>query len=81
MSTRTICLQDGDIAYVPEPLNIHRRHQNSATHLAKGSAHIDEIKKVHAYLEEAYGSDDVSGDRRGNILHFCATNSASARIV
>ena len=63
-----ICLQDGDIAYVPEPLNIHRRHQNSATHLAKGSAHIDEIKKVHSYIEEAYGSDDVSGDRRAQYI-------------
>ncbi len=57
----TICLRDGDIAYVPEPLNVHRRHQHSATHITLGDAHIAEIEKVHAYFEEAYGS---SGDVR-----------------
>jgi hypothetical protein len=60
----TICLRDGEIAYVPDSLNIHRRHQNSATHITLGSAHIAEIEKVYAYLEEAYGSDDGLRCRR-----------------
>ena len=54
----TLCLREGDVTYVPEPLNIHRRHENSATHATTGAAHIAEIEKVHDYLEEAYGRDD-----------------------
>jgi glycosyltransferase involved in cell wall biosynthesis len=57
----SVCLQDGDVAYVAEPLNIHRRHRDSATHVVTGNAHIAEIEKVYAFLKSAYGS---SGDLR-----------------
>jgi hypothetical protein len=43
---------------VAEALNIHRRHPTSATHVAKGRAHIAEVERVHSFLAEAYGDDD-----------------------
>jgi glycosyltransferase involved in cell wall biosynthesis len=60
----TICLRGGDVAYVPEALNIHRRHRDSATHRTRGDAHIAEIEDVHSYLEEMYGSDESLRLRR-----------------
>lgn len=35
--------ENAGIAYVAEPLNIHRRHDASATHRLDGTAHLDEI--------------------------------------
>jgi len=35
------------IAYVAEPLNIHRRHGNSATHRLVGQKHLGEVARIH----------------------------------
>ena len=35
------------IAYVAEPLNIHRRHGTSATHRLVGQEHIGEVARIH----------------------------------
>lgn len=35
------------IAYVAEPLNIHRRHNDSATHRLAGQKHLGEVARIH----------------------------------
>ncbi len=35
------------IAYVAEPLNIHRRHDASATHRLVGQKHLGEVARIH----------------------------------
>jgi hypothetical protein len=35
------------IAYVADPLNIHRRHAASVTHSLKAQKHIEEIESIH----------------------------------
>ena len=35
------------IAYVAEPLNIHRRHGDSATHRLAGQKHLGEVARIH----------------------------------
>jgi glycosyltransferase involved in cell wall biosynthesis len=40
------------IAYVADPLNVHRRHAASVTHSLKAQKHIDEIASIHAFVRE-----------------------------
>jgi glycosyltransferase involved in cell wall biosynthesis len=43
-------LKYGSIAFTPVPANIHRRHQNSVTLASFGAKHLDEIRKMQAYV-------------------------------
>ena len=43
-----MCRMGGDVCYLSESLNVHRRHQASATHMTKLEAHVDEVARVHA---------------------------------
>jgi glycosyltransferase involved in cell wall biosynthesis len=54
-----VCQLDGDVRYIAEALNIHRRHGLSATHIVKKEAHIAEIEKLHKFLENAFGIDEA----------------------
>ena len=38
------------IAYVAEPLNIHRRHSQSTTHRLAGQKHLGEVARIHRLL-------------------------------
>ena len=37
----------GNVVYVSEPLNVHRRHAASVTHKLDPARHIDEIRRIH----------------------------------
>ncbi|MBV9078027.1 MAG: glycoside hydrolase family 99-like domain-containing protein, partial [Methylobacteriaceae bacterium] len=57
------CRAGGEVAYVAEPLNRHRRHGSSVTHaLAKG-AHLDEICRVQALALSAGAPDPAVAAR------------------
>lgn len=43
------------IAYVADPLNIHRRHAQSVTHSLKAQKHVDEIKRIHEVVGARFG--------------------------
>jgi glycosyltransferase involved in cell wall biosynthesis len=47
----SICRQPGEVSFCAQPLNIHRRHGDSATHRTTSAAHVAEIARVH----EAFG--------------------------
>jgi glycosyltransferase involved in cell wall biosynthesis len=40
------------IAYVADPLNVHRRHAQSVTHSLKAQKHLDEIADLHRVMRE-----------------------------
>jgi glycosyltransferase involved in cell wall biosynthesis len=43
------------IAYVADPLNVHRRHAASVTHSLKAQKHIEEIESMHRVARERFG--------------------------
>lgn len=43
---------DARIAYVADPLNVHRRHAASVTHSLKARNHIKEIADIHTFVRE-----------------------------
>ncbi|GLH76742.1 hypothetical protein SSBR45G_16500 [Bradyrhizobium sp. SSBR45G] len=46
------------IAYVADPLNVHRRHAASVTHSLKAQKHVDEIAAMHDAARTRFGLDD-----------------------
>jgi hypothetical protein len=42
------------IAYVADPLNVHRRHAASVTHSLKAQKHIAEIEGMHRVARERF---------------------------
>ncbi|WP_271504865.1 glycoside hydrolase family 99-like domain-containing protein [Bradyrhizobium sp. CCBAU 11357] len=42
------------IAYVADPLNVHRRHAASVTHSLKAQKHIEEIESMHRVARERF---------------------------
>ena len=47
----------GDIAWIAESLNVHRRHAQSVTHSLDNRRHLAEIEAMHAHVRAAFGSD------------------------
>jgi glycosyltransferase involved in cell wall biosynthesis len=43
------------IAYVADPLNVHRRHAASVTHSLKAQQHITEIERMHRIARDHFG--------------------------
>ncbi|QHO78849.1 lipopolysaccharide biosynthesis protein [Bradyrhizobium sp. CCBAU 051011] len=43
------------IAYVADPLNVHRRHAASVTHSLKAKKHLEEIDSMHRVARERFG--------------------------
>jgi glycosyltransferase involved in cell wall biosynthesis len=43
------------IAYVADPLNVHRRHAASVTHSMKAQKHVEEIASMHRAARERFG--------------------------
>jgi glycosyltransferase involved in cell wall biosynthesis len=42
------------IAYLADPLNVHRRHSQSVTHALKAQMHLDEITTVHGVILQRF---------------------------
>jgi hypothetical protein len=40
----------GSVAYVAEPLNLHRRHGSGVTHNLPPVRHLDEIRRMHRHM-------------------------------
>jgi GT2 family glycosyltransferase len=49
-----LCKHPGEIAYVSRPLNIHRRHGGSVTHMTSKADHVDEIERVHKISRDLF---------------------------
>jgi glycosyltransferase involved in cell wall biosynthesis len=42
-----LCARGGGVSYLPDPLNVHRRHAVSVTHALKAEKHLGEIRRMH----------------------------------
>lgn len=51
------CLQGGSIVYVADPLNVHRRHDDSVTHALKKDKHLKEIQAIHDLVLKVFPKD------------------------
>ena len=48
------------VAYVSQPLNIHRRHAESVTHSLKGQRHVDEISDIHNVVRRLFPQSNAT---------------------
>jgi hypothetical protein len=51
-------ITDSRLAYFPQPLNRHRRHESSVTLKSFDAAQIAEIRDIQQWCAREYGSDD-----------------------
>lgn len=60
--------EGGSVAYVAQPLNVHRRHAASVTHTLTPERHLDEIGRMHRHMREVVGEDPVLLGRQRHAL-------------
>ncbi len=65
--------QGGRVAYLAEPLNVHRRHARSVTHALDGERHVDEIGRCHALVREAARLSEARCGQQERYLDEVAT--------
>lgn len=65
--------QGGRVAYVAEPLNVHRRHAQSVTHALDGERHVDEIRQCHALVRDAWPLPEARRAQQERYLGEVAT--------
>ena len=46
----------GRVAFVAQPLNVHRRHPNSVTHRMPINRHLDEVTRMHRHMRGLLGA-------------------------
>ncbi|MGA2794052.1 MAG: glycosyltransferase, partial [Roseiarcus sp.] len=52
------------IAYVADPLNVHRRHAQSVTHSLNADKHVDEIDRMHRVARQRLGNAESLAKRQ-----------------
>ncbi len=55
---------DGSVAWVAQPLNIHRRHAASVTGALAAADHVDEIRRIHRVARSALALDAAATARQ-----------------
>jgi glycosyltransferase involved in cell wall biosynthesis len=50
---------DGEVVYLAEPLNIHRRHEQGATQSLDPARHLDEIARMHGIARNHLALDEA----------------------
>jgi len=69
--------EDCHVAYVAEPLNVHRRHASSVTHSLAAAAHVAEIERVHRLVQARLGADAPTGRQASYIVDIAAQLGAT----
>ena len=54
----------GHVVYLAAPLNVHRRHDSSATHRLAWSRHVREIAAVQSFAAKRLAVDALTRDRQ-----------------
>src|SRR5665213_2197344 len=64
---------NGNVAYISQPLNAHRRHSGSVTHSAlTAKRHVDEIRKVQTAVRKIFPEDAAMKKRQSSYLREVA---------
>ncbi|RJF77783.1 glycoside hydrolase family 99-like domain-containing protein [Rhodopseudomonas palustris] len=69
------------IAYVADPLNVHRRHAASVTHSLNAHKHLDEIQSMHRVARDLFGASSREADAQTLYLHEIASQLLGASNV
>ncbi len=59
-----ILAEGGSVAYVAQPLNVHRRHRHSVTGLLTPERHLDELTQMHRHMRTVLGEEAGLRDRQ-----------------
>jgi glycosyltransferase involved in cell wall biosynthesis len=59
---------DAKIAYLSDPLNVHRRHAQSVTHALKARTHVDEIRAIHDMIRGRFKLSKAALDRQADYV-------------
>jgi glycosyltransferase involved in cell wall biosynthesis len=51
------CAAGGKVAYCASPLNTHRRHRAGVTQRLAPQAHLEEVRRIHEYVNATFGVD------------------------
>jgi glycosyltransferase involved in cell wall biosynthesis len=51
---------DCNVAFVAQPLNVHRRHAASVTHALAANRHLEEIERIHQLVQERTDSEELA---------------------
>lgn len=51
------CAAGGRVGYCASPLNTHRRHAAGVTQRLAPEAHVEEVRRMHAYVNTTFGAD------------------------
>jgi glycosyltransferase involved in cell wall biosynthesis len=54
------------VAFVSDPLNIHRRHENGVTESLDKQMHLEEVRRVHSRLSDWLPASEEDRDRMQN---------------
>jgi glycosyltransferase involved in cell wall biosynthesis len=66
-------MEEGKVAFVPDSLNLHRRHGRSVTIGGFGEAQLKEIRSIQLWVRETYEVDDsVVAIADGYARHLCS---------
>jgi len=68
-----------EVAYVAQPLNIHRRHSSSVTHSLDPATHLAEIERLHRFAAERLGTDQSMLNRQRAYLSSVAEDLGYTR--
>jgi hypothetical protein len=54
----TAALRGARVAYVSQPLNLHRRHDGSVTGSLDAHIHLDDVRRVHEHVAARLDADE-----------------------
>lgn len=80
-------MRGGSIAYHPEPLNLHRRHDATVTSKTEGSLrYFDEFKVIREYVHNTYRLDECARQKieaftRQDLERFGIENGQKKQII
>ena len=71
---------DGEVVYIAEPLNTHRRHAAGVTATLEPKAHLEEIKRLHATAADLLALDEATIGDQSAYLARLSRQFASAKM-
>jgi glycosyltransferase involved in cell wall biosynthesis len=69
---RTLAATDGNVAFVADPLNVHRRHQGSRTHSLDPKKHLAEVAQLHQVARDVLTLDERAIEAQASYLNEVA---------
>ncbi len=63
-----VLAQGGTVAYVAQPLNVHRRHAASVTHSLPAARHVAEVVRMQRHMRTVLGGDTALVARQRRAL-------------